>query len=67
MTERRKWKVEEKLANIKEINEKGKVVGTCRKYSIDLGMEPTNNLAEQAIREHVVIRKIISTFMTESR
>lgn len=30
------------------------------------GMEPTNNLAEQAIREHVVIRKIIGTFRSES-
>ena len=28
-------------------------------------MEPTNNLAEQAIREHVVIRKIIGTFRSE--
>ena len=32
---------------------------TCLLYP---GMEPTNNLAEQAIREHVVIRKIIGTF-----
>ena len=29
------------------------------------GMEPTNNLAEQSIREHVVIRKIIGTFRSE--
>lgn len=28
-------------------------------------MEPTNNLAEQAIREHVAIRKIIGTFWLE--
>ncbi len=36
---------------------------TCLIYP---GMEPTNNLAEQAIREHVVIRKIIGTFRSES-
>ena len=35
---------------------------TCLLYK---GMEPTNNLAEQAIREHVVIRKIIGTFRSE--
>ena len=36
---------------------------TCLLYP---GMEPTNNLAEQTIREHVVIRKIIGTFRSES-
>nr|WP_306766121.1 transposase [Ferroplasma sp. Type II] len=36
---------------------------TCLLYR---GMEPTNNLAEQAIREHVVIRKIIGTFRSEN-
>ncbi|MFG1545046.1 MAG: IS66 family transposase [Thermoplasmataceae archaeon] len=36
---------------------------TCLLYP---GMEPTNNLAEQAIHEHVVIRKIIGTFRSES-
>ena len=36
---------------------------TCLLYP---GMEPTDNLAEQAIREHVVIRKIIGTFRSES-
>ena len=36
---------------------------TCLLYP---GMEPTNNLAEQAIREHVVIRKIVGTFRSES-
>ena len=36
---------------------------TCLLYP---GMEPTNNLAEQAIREHVVIRKITGTFRSES-
>jgi hypothetical protein len=29
------------------------------------GIEPTNNLAEQAIREHAVIRKIVGTFRSE--
>lgn len=29
------------------------------------GMQPTNNLGEQAIREHVVMRKIIGTFRSE--
>lgn len=32
---------------------------TCLLYP---GMEPTNNLGEQAIREHVIMRKIIGTF-----
>ncbi|EQD66946.1 hypothetical protein B1A_07901 [mine drainage metagenome] len=36
---------------------------TCLLYP---GMDPTNNLAEQAIKEHVVIRKIIGTFRSES-
>lgn len=36
---------------------------TCLLYK---GMEPTNNLAEQAIREHVVVRKIIGTFRSEN-
>ena len=36
---------------------------TCLIY---LEMEPKNNLAEQAIREHVVIREIIGTFRSES-
>jgi transposase len=35
---------------------------TCLLYP---GMQPTNNLAEQAIREHVIIRKIIGTFRSE--
>ena len=38
MTERRRWKSEEKLAIIKEVKEKGTVVETCRKYSIDSSM-----------------------------
>jgi len=35
---------------------------TCLLYS---GMEPTNNLGEQAIREHVIMRKIIGCFRSE--
>lgn len=35
---------------------------TCLLYP---GMEPTNNLAEQAVREHVIIRKIIGCFRSE--
>jgi len=38
MTERRRWKAEEKLAVIKEIKDTNKVVETCRKYSVDPGM-----------------------------
>ena len=29
-------------------------------------MEPTNNLGEQAIREHVILRKIIGCFRSEN-
>ncbi len=36
---------------------------TCLLYP---GMEPTNNLGEQAIRENVIIRKIIGTFRSEN-
>ena len=36
---------------------------TCLLYP---GMEPTNNLGEQAIRETVIIRKIIGTFRSEN-
>ena len=35
---RRRWQPEEKLAVIKEIQEKGSVVETCRKYSVDTTM-----------------------------
>ena len=38
MTERRRWKAEEKLAIIKEVKENGRIVETRRKYSIDPGM-----------------------------
>lgn len=36
---------------------------TCLLYP---GMESTNNLGEQAIREHVIMRKIIGTFRSEN-
>ena len=36
---------------------------TCILYP---GMEPTNNLGEQAIREHVIMRKIIGCFRSEN-
>jgi transposase len=36
---------------------------TCLLYP---GMEPTNNLSEQVIREHVLMRKIIGTFRSEA-
>jgi len=36
---------------------------TCLLYP---GMEPTNNLGEQAMREHVIIRKIIGCFRSEN-
>lgn len=35
---------------------------TCLLYP---EMEPTNNLGEQAMREHVIMRKIIGTFRSE--
>ena len=35
---------------------------TCILYT---GMEPTNNLGEQAMREHVILRKIIGCFRSE--
>ena len=38
MTERRRWKSDEKLALIKEIKENGHVVETCRKYGVDPSM-----------------------------
>ncbi|QRF75787.1 Transposase [Thermoplasmatales archaeon] len=38
MTERRRWKAEEKLALISEIREKDQVVETSRKYGVDPSM-----------------------------
>ena len=38
MTERRRWRAEEKLAIIKEVKESGRIVETCWKYFIDPGM-----------------------------
>ena len=37
MADQRRWKAEEKLVIIKDVKENGKVVETCRKYSIDPG------------------------------
>ena len=59
MGERRKWKAEEKLAIIKEIEEKGKVIETCRKYSISNGMyykwkEAYNTFGLDGIKSHAV-------------
>ncbi|MCB0290028.1 MAG: IS66 family transposase [Calditrichaeota bacterium] len=36
---------------------------TCLVYP---GMQPTNNLAEQAVREHVIVKRIIGTFRSTS-
>ena len=36
---------------------------TCIKYE---GIEPTNNFAEQALRETVIVRKIIGAFRSEN-
>jgi hypothetical protein len=59
----------EKYSKFKELQKPVKYIKfgqgcwyTCLLYP---GMEPTNNLGEQAIREHVVIRKIIGTFRSE--
>ena len=78
MSERRKQKVVferemndivEKYSKFKELykpktylkNGLGKWY-TCLLYP---GMEPTNNLGEQAIREHVIMRKIIGCFRSK--
>ena len=59
MGERRKWKAEEKLAIIKEIEETEKVIETCRKYSISNGMyykwkEAYNTFGLDGIKSHAV-------------
>jgi len=59
MGERRKWKADEKLAIIKEIGETGKVIETCRKYSISNGMyykwkEAYNTFGLDGIKSHAV-------------
>jgi transposase len=41
-------------------------LGSWFTYLLYPGMEPTNNLGEQAIRESVIIRKIIGTFRSEN-
>ncbi len=57
MGERRKWKAEEKVAIIKEIEDTGKVIETCRKYSISNGMyykwkEAYNTFGLDGIKSH---------------
>jgi len=42
---------------------KGKIIIICILHP---GMEPTNNLGEQAIREHVILRKIMGCFRSEN-
>ncbi len=51
---------------IELISENNDLKARILSLSSENGMEPTNNLAEQSIREHVVIRKIIGTFRSES-
>ena len=59
----------EKYSRFKELQKPVKYIkfGKSSWYTCLLhpGMEPTNNLGEQAIREHVVMRKIIGTFRSE--
>ena len=69
MTERRRWRGEEKLAIIKEVRENGKVVETCRKYSIDPSMyykwkESYDTFGLDGLKPHYrrmepVVRKIL--------
>jgi len=78
MSERRKQKSEfecemkdivEKYSKFKELYKPTKYLKnglgkwyTCLLYP---GMEPTNNLGEQAMREHVIMRKIIGCFRSK--
>ena len=57
MGERRKYKAEETLAIMKEIEETGEVIETCRKYSISNGMyykwkEAYNTFELDGIKSH---------------
>ena len=78
MSERRKQKVVferemkdivEKYGKFKELYKPTKYLknGLGRWYTCLLfpGMEPTNNLGEQAMREHVIMRKIIGCFRSK--
>ena len=65
MTERRRWKGEEKLAIIKEVKENNKVVETCRRYSVDPGMyykwkENLKELLAERDLENALLSKSIS-------
>ena len=57
------WKYEQVLPVAKYINNNLGNWFTCVKIE---GVEPTNNFAEQAIRETVVVRKIIGAFRSET-
>ena len=78
MSERKKQKVVferemkdivEKYSTIKELYKPTKYLknGLGKWYTCLLfpGMEPTNNLGEQAMREHVIMRKIIGCFRSK--
>lgn len=78
MSERRKQKVVferemkdivEKYSKFKELYKPTKYLknGLGKWYTCLLfpGMEPTNNLGEQAMREHVIMRKIIGCFRSK--
>ncbi len=57
MTELRRWKAEEKIVIIKEAKENGRIVETCRKHSIDLGMyyrwkESYDSFGQNGLKPH---------------
>jgi hypothetical protein len=60
----------EKYSNFKELKKPVKYLknGLGKWYTCLLfpGMEPTNNLGEQAMREHVIMRKIIGCFRSKN-
>ena len=79
MSERKKQKIVfennlmeivEKYSKMKELQKPIKYLknGLGKWYTCLLfpGMEPTNNLGEQAMREHVIIRKIIGCFRSKN-
>lgn len=79
MSERKKKKtvfenelkdIVEKYSKVKELQKPIKYLrnGLGKWYTCLLfpGMEPTNNLGEQAIREHVIMRKIIGCFRSKN-
>lgn len=60
----------EKYSKCKELHKPTKYLqnGLGKWYTclLFLGMEPTNNLGEQAMREHVIMRKIIGCFRSKN-